>query len=205
MPGVRTRVESVDRDIEVFFREELSPTARSQTLAAHARDVIDETDRTNQSILGRIPKKRVFVDGREGAQLQSVRPDGIIVAEYEVFTDMLAWIGNQLVLHSPVKSGTYARSHTLFADGTEIAVGATLPDAEEYVFINNTPYARKIELGSSSQAPDGVYEAVAVLASRRFGNMGNIRFSYRAQVRGGLSSLTRDKALRQPAIVVRAR
>ena len=53
--------------------------------------------------------------------------------------------------------------------------------AEEYVFINTQPYARKIEgtggRRMAPQAPDGVYQAVATLAQRRFGNIARITFS----------------------------
>jgi len=73
------------------------------------------------------------------------------------------------------------------------------PPAQEYVFVNTTPYARKIEGNkgrppSSPQAPDGVYQAVATLA-RKFSNVAKVTFSYRT-VAGGE---------RNPAIIVRLR
>jgi hypothetical protein len=71
--------------------------------------------------------------------------------------------------------------------------------AQQYVFVNTDPYARKIEgtkqkPPSSPQAPDGVYQAVATLA-RKFSNLAKITFSYQT-VAGGE---------RNPAIIVRLR
>jgi hypothetical protein len=56
------------------------------------------------------------------------------------------------------------------------------------VFINTQPYARKLEKGASSQAPDGVYQSVAVLASRRFGNIAKVRFGYRVPLFGSINA-----------------
>jgi hypothetical protein len=210
--SLRTKVEPIDRDIALMLGEELSPQGQSAVFAKFAAEQINEASQINRQILGREPIKHVFVDGREGAPLSSVKPDGIIVAEYDLFSDTLAWIGQQLEQNSPVGKppkgkhpGLYRRSHTLFADGLEVEIGTAVPLAQEYVFINTLPYARKIEMGQSSQAPDGVFQAVAVLARKRFGNVARVSFSYRAALSG---SILRGRAGnrsegRYPAIVVR--
>lgn len=207
MAVLRTRVETIDRDIDLLLRDDLSPAARSRTLAEFAERTIAEASQTNRRILGRDPIKTVYVDGRAGAPLTSVRPDGEIVAEFDVFSDALAWIGAQLERHSPKRSGRYSRSHDLFADGREIPIGSQVPLAEEYVFINTLPYARKIEIGQSSQAPDGVYQAVATLARRKFGNVGRVSFSYRTAMGGAIvgGRAGNRSAGRYPAIIVTLR
>jgi hypothetical protein len=85
--------------------------------------------------------------------------------------------------------------------------------------VNTQPYARKIEKGLSPAAPDGVYEVVAALAKRRFGNIASIKFSYRAPLAGGVlpyvaidrkmlaghpdrARARAERALRAPAIVI---
>jgi len=75
------------------------------------------------------------------------------------------------------------------------------------VFLNIQPYARKIERGQSSQAPDGVYQAVATLAQRRFGNVAKITFSYRTAIGGAIIGGRKgDRSdLRNPAIIVSLR
>jgi hypothetical protein len=164
-------------------------------LAAFAAETIEEAKTQNKQVLGVVPPYDVFVDGREGAPLASVKPDGVIRAEFQLVNEALAWISTQLQLHSPVLTGRYAKSHELFADGVDTENPNIAPPAEEYVFMNIQPYARKIERGMSPQAPDGVYQAVATLAQRRFGNVARITFSYRT-VTGGE---------RNPAIIVRLR
>jgi hypothetical protein len=75
-------------------------------------------------------------------------------------------------------------------------------DAREWVFVSVAPYARRIERGWSRQAPDGVYQAVAALARRRFGSLAMVQFTYRGV--SGLSFPKRRSAadMRPPAIVI---
>ena len=154
----------------------------------------------------------------------SVKPDGgVIVADFDIVSEVLIWIDDQLKRHSPVKTGRYVQSHIVLLDGVEAEPTVTAA-FDEAVFVNNQPYARKIERGLSSQEPDGVYEAVAALARRRFGNIARVTFSFRS-VRGGPISewaavtgmrksgrgAIRDPARRaewlqrQPAIIVKLR
>lgn len=205
--AVRTRVQSIERDVALIMDQDLSPRSQSMLLATFAAEQISEARETNRQILGRIPRTTIAVDGREGAALESVRPDGMIVAEFDLFNDVLAWIADQLETHSPFRTGRFRKHNTLFADGIETQVGAVLPDAQEFVFINTTPYARKIERGQSSQAPDGVFQAVATLARRRFGNVARISFSYRTAIEGTFvgGRLGDRSDQRNPAIIVRVR
>lgn len=205
--AVRTRVDPIDQDIALIIREELSPKARSEVLARFAGEVIEEAKQTNRRALGAVPPYTVTVDGKEGAALTTVKPDGLIVADFELIGETLAWIYTQLQMHSPVLSGRYAKSHELFADGVDTENPNNPPPASEYVFLNMQPYARKIERGQSSQAPDGVYQAVATLAQRRFGNVAKITFGYRTAIGSGLVGGRRgDRSnLRNPAIIVKLR
>lgn len=177
---IRTRVEPIDRDISIILADDLSPQARSRTLAAFAAEKFAETDTANRLVLGRVPPHRTYVDGREGSALESVRPDGQIVREYDIVTDALMAIGEELRKASPRKTGRYQASHTLFADDVEVAQGGVIPKADEYVFISSLPYSRKLERKYS------IYEDVQRTAARRFGNQARIRFSYLA-VSGGRS------------------
>jgi hypothetical protein len=204
--AIKTKVDPINRDIELMISQNLSPSAQSALFAEFAGEQIEEAKQTNQSILGRIPRYTVAVDGRVGASLESVSSKGVISVEFALVNDTLAWIADQLSTHSPTKSGRYKKSHTLFDDGHEVDVGGVIPDADEFVFINTVPYSNKIERGSSSQAPDGVYQVVAVLAATRFGNIAKISFSYRAPFAGSFLSARQggNKAKnRQPAIIVK--
>ena len=183
--SVSVKVEAIDRDIDLMLKESLSPQAQSKIFADFARQQLALGEQHNQTILGRIPGHKTFVDGSEGADEDRVRPDGIIQYEFQIVTDVFKWIAQQLVLHAPVKTGRFAKSFTFFADGQEVDVGGTIPtDATEFVFLSPLPYARKIERGESKQAPDGVFQAVADLARARFGNIAKIYFVYRAPLGG---------------------
>jgi len=228
--AVRTKIEPLDRSIVLAVRSGEDPAERSKALAAYARQAIADAQEQNRQATGHIPPHETWVDGRKGAPLESVKPDGVIVTEFSLIDEVLEWIGDMLVKGSPVKTGRYSESHILFADGVEVDPGTALPEAEEYVYLNIQPYARKIERGLSPQAPDGVYEGVASMARSRFSNIASIKFSFRSYVDGGMmdyiptgterdrtrngrgqfsatpsahaDARARERANRQPAIVV---
>lgn len=218
MASISVKVEPLDKDIELIFREDLSPEARKMHLAKFAREKLKEGQAINRQALGRLPTHQTFVDGTKATE-DRVRPDGTILYEFQLFEDMLDWIADQLMRHSPMKSGRYAKSHELYTDGVE--ANTRQMAKSEWVFINTQPYARKIERGQSVQAPEGVYQAVATLAKRRFGNHAKISFGYRSPIGGntnleawaGSTSQTRRGSpvsvehwnRRQPAIIITPR
>lgn len=222
------RIGAFEKDIDVLIAQDLSPEAQSRTLAEFAKEQLTDAQEQNGAALGRVPPHITYVDGVANRPESTVRPDGSIAYEFELASEMLDWIAEQLETHSPVKSGRYRRSHTLWADGVEVNTASPSKyDGQEYVFLSTVPYARKIE-GSdsrppqSTQAPDGVYEVVAALARQRFGNIAKISFGWRAPIGMGgtmLEDWATSTALprkgrkvqrehwlrRQPAIVVQMR
>lgn len=194
------KFEPINRDIQLFL-DDLSPRQRSMRFAEMAAEQIADANKVNARALGTVPPYTTSVDGTVGAPLASVRPDGVIFTEWELLLDVLAYIGRNLIQFSPVKTGRYQKSHVLLADGVPLNLDtpSLTPQtiAEEYIFINVVPYARKIERGLSQQAPDGVYQAVANMARRKFSKVARITFSYRTF--GG----TGARSERNPAIVVR--
>jgi hypothetical protein len=216
--GISSRIQPIDRDIELLIDQTATPKAQSQFFAKFAGEQIEEAKQINRKALGRVPRYTVSVDGRLGAPLNSVRPDGTVFVEFELIDEVLSFIATALQKASPVLSGRYAKSHALFADGTEINWNQPVPFAETYTFINEQPYARKIERGQSSQAPTGVYQAVATLARSRFGNQAKISFAFQSLQGGAISGWAGSTRLgsqirnprrraewltRQPAIIVR--
>lgn len=193
--ALSVRVDSIAKDIEIVLREDLGPQARSKAIAEFARGELREAQRQNAQVLGRTPPHETFVDGAPGAIEESVKPDGgRIVYEFELVTNGLSWIAQQLDLHAPKKSGRFIRGFVFFADGAQ-ADPDNPPVAQSYVFTNREPYTRKIERGLSPQAPDGVFEAVAALARRRFGNLMKITYGFQT-ISGGE---------RNPAIIASVR
>ncbi len=216
--AVSIKIDPIAKDVELFFAESLGPEGRSKALAAFAREQLAAAQKTNAAAIGRQPQHDTYVDGVKGGTEESVRPDGTIIYEFELVTDVIDWIQEQLIRHSPVRSGRFQKSHLLFADGVEVQFGAKIPAATVYVFVNSQPYARKIERGLSSQAPEGVFEVVAVLGQRRFGNIATVRFAFESllggktdleqwarrtnQTRRGSAKVVAEWNRRQPAIRV---
>jgi hypothetical protein len=213
---ITTKIEPLDRDIALIVDRDLSPAARSRALAEMAREAIDEAQRVNLAALGLPPPFEVFVDGAQTDAMARVRPDGMIVAEFELIVPVLRWIDSQLRLHSPVRSGRYKKSHRLFADGIEADPLRPPSDSEEFAFVPTVAYARMIEpdprtgrKGISKKAPDGVYHVVAVLARKQFGRVASIAFGWREVA--GLKESARERAIkrskprdmRQPSIIVK--
>jgi len=206
--AIRTRVDPIDRDVALIVDELLSPAAQARQFADEARQFIAEADDINRRALGRVPPHKTFVDGHEGAALESVRPGGVIVREYDLIADALTWIDAELARRSPRLSGRYMRHHVLFADGVVVDVGGVIPPAEKYLFLNTVPYARKIEGDlsrppQSRQAPDGVYQVTARAASSKFGNSAKITFTYDSPLFGGVFDWSQSRSARRLAATKR--
>jgi hypothetical protein len=184
--AVKIRIDPIAQTIKLMVANTISPAAQKQAVASFAQGAIDEADATNKRVLGRIPPRTITVDGREGAALTDVKPNGgSIIVEYELISDVLVWIGDTLRSRSPVQSGDYRDGWTLLADGVEVAVGDDIPAADQYTFVNTVPYARKIEVGLTEsgrsfviQVPNRIAERTAKDAASRFGNMAKIKSTF---------------------------
>lgn len=176
---------------KLFTRE-----AQDQLFAEFAQDRIDDAKDQNAKVLGHVPPYTVSVDGRLGAPLNSAKPNGLgVFVEFELSFEALEWIGDMLERFSPVGTppkdrhpGLYKRSHVMIADGVAVDDFKIPPTATRLTFTNIQPYARKIERGLSSQRPDGVYQAVALLAARKFSNIAKIRFGYETPLFGAIDT-----------------
>lgn len=197
------RIEPIERDIGVFVNDNTNPKAVSAAIASAAREALAEALDINTRAIGYAPHYDTFVDGVQGTSLDSVRR--VIVFDFDLINEAIDWIHNRLKAISPVLTGEYRSKHLLYADGREVPPDTLPPPAFEYVFLNEVPYARKIERGLSKQAPEGVYQVVAAEAKSRFSKLARIRFSYRefALVQGANSRARRDA--RQPAIIISLR
>lgn len=222
MPGrTAVRLDPIARDIALVLDEALSPEAQEALLASAATEALTDAQETNRQALGYVPEHETFVDGARRAGITGITPKSSVVFEFKLLTDIIEWVETQLILHSPVRTERYARSHVWFADDVECDP-LSPPPAEQYVVLNSQPYARKVERGLSKQAPDGVYLAVAALAKRRFGNVAYVGFGYRSfpggavgkwagsataaalarRVRRGNPNRHMDWLTRQPAIII---
>jgi hypothetical protein len=222
--SVSTKLDPVGTTFQILLDESMGPKARSQAMAQFAREQRDQAKAQNARVLGKAPPVETFVDGREGASEESVQPDnGKIVYEFKLINEALGYIMEQLQTHRPPKqrSGAFAHSFMMFADGQLVTDLKNAPMAEEYSFFNAQPYARKIERWF------GVAEAVVAMARGKYGKSAKITLGFRSavggesavgswaksasarrlahRIRGGRESLHQEWLTRQPAIILRVR
>lgn len=170
-------------DFSSIISDCFGPQAISAAIADVARQALAEAASVNAAALGAPAPCQTFVDGRLSADLGSVKPNGVIVGIFDLRTEMFAWIEDQLIAHSPVRTGRYQKSHRAFVDGVQVGIADIPADAKQVVFAPLSSYAPEIEPhdgkpGESRKAPDGVYQAVAALARQRFGGVADISFTY---------------------------
>lgn len=211
--GLRFQPLDLGKDLSGLVAELKGPEAMSRLIANTARTLIDEADTKNAAAAGRILAKKVHVDGRVNAPLESVKPDGVILAQWDALEAVVAYAMDILILNSPFghndprpgHPGLYSKSHILFADGekVEFTESGRLPEADVYTILNTVPYARKIERGLSKMAPDGVYMVTAAMVAQRFGRVAKVGFRYIAPTFGDISTWAQQKSARTMAKNIR--
>ena len=119
--------------------------------------------------------------------LESVVLPGPIVYTYSNLKQIIEFALDELRKASPVVSGDYVRSHTLFVNGMPVAnIPVDLKPSDEIMIGNPVPYARKIEIGKTKSGRDFVisvsnriYERVAKnVLIPRYRNVAKITFNY---------------------------
>lgn len=186
--------------------------AAQATIADTQKALVSLAKREHARVMATDPRPTRFtryVDGRQGAAEETVKPDGIIRYVYPRLDEVVQFAMETLFDLSPVLSGKYRMSHTIFVEGR--AVG----DLKDYrggeVAISNfVPYARKIELGIMNMRVEGsskVYFQAAERVRKRFGNSATVHFTYRP-IMGGTFVEARGKRgteLRYPTLIIAER
>lgn len=118
-----------------------------------------------------------YVNGREGAEEETVRPPGPIVYDFSYWEPILKFALNFLRERSPVKTGAYQSTHQVMIGSQFIDPAAPIAAGEEVVIVNTRPYARKIEVGFMQMSvPDGVYNDAMRAVKRQFGRVIRVNF-----------------------------
>lgn len=182
---ITTRIQVFDKKALFGQSGALGADVRSKMLAEFAAGRIAETDRQNAEAAGRPIPHETIVDGSNTDNLARVKPDGVIVAKWQLGTEVVQWVLDTLQASGPVASGRYRESAKIYADGREVDTPEETAGASEVAIVSTVPYARKIERGQGGYAPGAVYEGVAALAAGKYGNIARIKFSYRQPVGGG--------------------
>jgi hypothetical protein len=159
-------------------RKKLVSVAR----AGHAKIMADQQSRS-----GFLPDFDAYANTPGNRNLDSVVLPGPIVYRYRYFREVVQVALDELRKASPVRSGDYVRSHTLFVNGAAVQTLPTRLSAGDRVMIANpVPYARRIEIGKTKsgrnfviQVPNRIYERVAKnKLIPKFGRVAKITFQY---------------------------
>lgn len=158
---------------------------------------------------GRATSVTTYVNGREGAALETATVPGVIRFEFGYLDYVIDAIWELLVQQSPYRDKRdganppthYRDEHLLLVNGQEVVPPIQqIPRDAEIAFVNVQPYARKIEKGFSAQAPNGVYQQVARLANTRFGNLVSVTYTWLQITGAGPSGpASRHRTRRQKA------
>ena len=127
---------------------DISPPESGRVLAAAHLEAHDQVvgDAGRRSVAE--PDFVEVVDGHVGAPLASAEVQ--IVTLYDYRLEAALWAIERLEANSPVVSGLYRRSHTLFVNGTPAGAVRRLVSASAEVMVTNlVPYARRLEVGVS--------------------------------------------------------
>jgi hypothetical protein len=159
-------------------RKFLVRTARE----GHARIMAEQTAR------GGFPPDWDAYANRPGqTNLDNVILPGPIVFRYRYMRELIAFALEELRKASPVVSGDYRNSHTLYINGVPAAAIPDRIEAGMELFISNpVPYARRLEVGLKEdgrpfvvQVPPRIYERVMKNTLQpRFRNVAKLSLDY---------------------------
>jgi hypothetical protein len=146
----------------------------------HARIMADAMARS-----GSPPIWEAWANNQGNTNLESVVLPGPIVYLYHYTTEVIEQALLLLQRLSPVRSGLYAKSHTIYGAGGTPIGRAPKELTEDVIISNPVPYARKIEVGKTRsgrpfviQVPPRIYERAAKALQSRYRNVAKIEYNY---------------------------
>lgn len=212
------RIDGMITNIRVITEDLMGPAA-SKALAGAHRKAHEEIIRAKSGRVMR-PSFEHIVDGRKGAPLDSVKPDGILVTNYDSRPEIVFATLAALTRNSPRLSGEYARSHIILVNGTQVSeVPSALAYSDVVTITNTVPYARRLEVGVSEDGTPFVVQVAPRIYERtakreiipQFRQIADIRFAYvdisgayRRKRSGGRRDRGVGSAIRYPAIIIKS-
>ena len=168
--------------------------ATQKTLEETQRILVKVAKREHGKVMATAPRPVSFdrfVDGRKGAPEEAVKPTGTILYTYPRLEVVAQFAMETLFDLSPVRSGKYRLSHTLFLNGSAVPNLRDFKSGDEATISNPVPYSRKIEVGKMKMRVPGtsmIYSKAAKIVRARYGNIAKIGFTYRGLMGGAIIS-----------------
>ncbi len=129
----------------------------------HDRIMRDQAQRA-----GVIPEWEAYANTPGNTNLDSVVLPGPIVYRYRYLREILIAAIKELERRSPVESGRYKNSHTVWVNGLPVPLDTPIKAGDEVWIANPVPYARRLEVGKRQDGrdfllsvPNRIYERTA--------------------------------------------
>jgi hypothetical protein len=135
---------------------------------------------------GVVPVWEAYANTPGNKNLETVVLPGPIVYHYRYVLELFQYAMDELRRQSPVVSGAYRNSHTLFINGqaTEV-MPKTLKEGDKIMIANLVPYARRLEVGKTKsgrsfvfQVQPRIYQRIAGLMSAKAKGRAKVTFGY---------------------------
>lgn len=178
--ALRVKFPIVDRRVAFSPGGAFSKETIGREFARMAAADIAQIDRENAAFAGRKLPMKTFLDGAEKEPIPAfVDPESAITARWQIAVGAVADADGLLAISGPRKSGDYRKHRAIYADRARVGSAADIPPgAREVMIVSLVPYARKIERGRGGYAPGAVYQAVAAIMMKRYGNAARIKFTF---------------------------
>lgn len=130
------------------------------------------------------------VDGVQGRPFEEVKPGGMIVANFDYRSEIVAACFDELKARSPVVSGEYIKNHFCIIDGKglpplTVPTAAQVAAADRIYVTNPMHYARRLEVGLTEdgqpfvkQVDPHIFEAATEAVADVYGKSAYIWFTY---------------------------
>lgn len=211
----------------IQMKDYTESVAQQSVRAAVQQSIVARAKQLHADVMKKPPRPQSFkrfVDGIEGAPEESVKYNGFISYVYYRLDSVVQFAMEVLYDKSPVglrsdrpgHPGFYRDNHQLYLNGSAVRNLSGWKPGDEVAIANAVPYSRVIELGGYQGNPswkvrvpgtDKVYFQAEQIVKRRFGNVANIRFTYRGiggvGFVGGREGNASD--MRYPALVITER
>jgi len=139
---------SFSRSVKLFVSQNLTPQAQSAALASYARADVARLQNDRRAPLD----YTVFVDGRENAAPESVKPQGTIIYRFNGLAEAVSFALGFCIARSPFRTGRYRKSWFVLVDGRAWnADFRDIPAGSEVYVVNTQPYHRKLEVSGGLQ------------------------------------------------------
>lgn len=166
-----TGFEFFERDLKVATAG-LEPDEINRAVARFAREELRRVIATGQA--GHQFQR--YVNGVQGAVEESYRAPGAIIYEFTNWPIIIAATIDELVKRAPRKSGRYAGSFIVIADGKVVSNYGSIDAANTISIVNYQPYTRKLDSSRTAARRHFLWAYHAI--RQRFGQAFQVRNTY---------------------------